>query len=110
MHDATLTFQRNIPIRHEVDVMVAGGGPAGIAAAVAAARQDARVFLAEGEVCFGGMGTAGALPMFCSFTDGVNFVADGVGRMVHERLTEADAVSIPSRHLLQPGTAETNLR
>ena len=43
-----LEFNRCIAIRHDVDVFVAGGGPAGLAAAVMAARQGARVFLAEG--------------------------------------------------------------
>jgi len=64
-----IVLTRSVPVRHEVDVFVAGGGPAGVAAAVAAARQGARVYLAEGQVCSGGMGTAGALPMFCNFTD-----------------------------------------
>ncbi len=83
-----ITLTRSVPVRHAVDVFVAGGGPAGVAAAVAAARQGARVYLAEGHVCFGGMGTAGALPMFCNFSDGVNFVAGGVGRDVYEGLFE----------------------
>ena len=50
-------FQRRITVRHEVDVFVAGGGPAGVAAAVAAARQGARVFFAERNTCLGGMGS-----------------------------------------------------
>ena len=33
---------RQIPVVREVDVVVAGGGPAGIAAAVASARNGAR--------------------------------------------------------------------
>jgi len=33
----TIGFTREIPLRHEVDVFVAGGGPAGCAAATAAA-------------------------------------------------------------------------
>jgi flavin-dependent dehydrogenase len=37
-----LTFQREIEIRHDVDVLVVGGGPAGVAAAVTAARQGAK--------------------------------------------------------------------
>jgi len=96
MNESKLSFQRELPIRHEADVFVAGGGPAGVAAAVAAARQGARVFLAEGEACLGGMGTAGGLPLMCSFTDGVNFVAGGVGKMVHERMHAAGGVAIPS--------------
>lgn len=74
-----ILFQRRVPVRHEVDVFVAGGGPAGVAAAVAAARQGCRVFLAERNVCLGGMGTAGMLPVFMPFGDGVNMLAAGIG-------------------------------
>jgi hypothetical protein len=66
--------------------MVAGGGPAGVAAAVSAARQGASVYLAEGTASFGGMGTAGLIPAFMEFGDGVNFSAGGVGREVYDRL------------------------
>ena len=78
-------FQRSIPIRHKVDVFIAGGGPSGVAAALAATRQRAKVFLAEGQSCFGGMGTAGLVPGFSKFSDGINFLAGGVGRQVYER-------------------------
>jgi hypothetical protein len=85
-------FSRNVPLRHDVDVFVAGGGPAGVAAAIAAARQGASVFLAEGQGCFGGMGTAGLVPAFMQFGDGVNFLAGGIGREVYERLFAAGGV------------------
>ncbi|MBN1247014.1 MAG: FAD-dependent oxidoreductase [Anaerolineae bacterium] len=85
MSPPTLAFKREIPVRHVVDVFVAGGGPSGIAASLAAARQGASVFIAEGQACFGGMGTAGLVPAFMCFTDGVNFLADGIGREVYER-------------------------
>ena len=84
-----LNFNRNIPIRYDVDVFVVGGGPAGIAAAVMAARQGVCVFLAEGNFCFGGMGTAAGLPMFCSPTDGVNYTSAGFGSDVYDRLIAA---------------------
>lgn len=76
-------------MRHTVDVFVAGGGPAGVAAAVAAARQGARVFLAERNTCLGGMGTAGMLPVFMTFTDGVHMLAGGVGAEIFERLKQS---------------------
>ncbi|MHC4911728.1 MAG: FAD-dependent oxidoreductase [Planctomycetota bacterium] len=80
-----VSFQRSIPVRHHVDVFIAGGGPSGVAAAVAAARGGAKVFVAEGQSYFGGMGTAGLVPSFSKFSDGINFLAGGVGREVYER-------------------------
>ncbi len=85
-----VVFQRRVPVRHQVDVFVAGGGPAGVAAAVAAARQGASVFLAERNTCLGGMGTAGMLPVFMRFTDGVHMLAGGLGAEIHGRLKAGD--------------------
>ena len=42
------------PVRGEYDVIVAGGGTAGIVAAVAAARNGARTALVEREMFLGG--------------------------------------------------------
>ncbi|MHB9025033.1 MAG: FAD-dependent oxidoreductase [Armatimonadota bacterium] len=86
----TFKFTRDLPLRHDVDVFVAGGGPAGLAAALAAARQGGRVFLAEGHTSFGGMGTAGRVPGFCQFSDGVNFLAGGIGEEIYYRLCRMD--------------------
>ena len=83
-----IAYSKTIPIRHNVDVFVAGGGPAGIAAAVTAARLGNKVFLAEAIGCLGGMGTAGGVPLFLQFSDGVNFIADGIGREIHDRNQE----------------------
>ncbi|MBU0606612.1 MAG: FAD-dependent oxidoreductase [Armatimonadetes bacterium] len=91
-----LQFNRDIPVRHEVDVLVAGGGPAGCAAAVAAAQQGASVFVAEGHSCFGGMGTAGLVPWFCMFGDGVHFHAGGVGRLVYDEVYARGGTSSPA--------------
>ncbi len=82
----TYVYSRSIPVRHSVDVFVAGGGPAGFAAALTAARQGRSVFLAEGHSCFGGMGTAGMVPVFMTFTDGISFLAAGVGGEILDRL------------------------
>ncbi|MFA4944554.1 MAG: FAD-dependent oxidoreductase [Lentisphaeria bacterium] len=84
-------WRQELPVRHDVDVFVAGGGPAGIAAAVAAARQGAQVFLAEGQACFGGMGTSGLVPVFMQFADGVNFLAAGIGREIYDALWDSGA-------------------
>jgi hypothetical protein len=87
-----LSITRSVSVRLAVDVVVAGGGPTGVSAAVAAARQGARVFIIEGEICFGGMGTSGGLPLLCKFTDGINFCSAGVGREIHDRLIAAGGV------------------
>ncbi|NPV06780.1 MAG: FAD-dependent oxidoreductase [Anaerolineae bacterium] len=50
---------RELPVIAEADVVVAGGGPAGFAAAVAAAREGARTVLVERYGFLGGLATAG---------------------------------------------------
>jgi hypothetical protein len=56
-----------LPIAAEADVVVAGGGSAGCAAAVAAAREGLRTFLIDDMPFFGGMSTGGAVGTYCGF-------------------------------------------
>jgi hypothetical protein len=57
--------RRDTPVYGEFDVVVLGGGPAGIAAAVAAARSGVRTILLERYGFLGGMGTAAGVTNFC---------------------------------------------
>ena len=52
------------------NVVVAGGGPAGIAAAIAAARLGQKTLLIEANGCVGGTSTAGALPFWLGYMNG----------------------------------------
>jgi flavin-dependent dehydrogenase len=54
----------------EYDVVVVGGGLAGVAAAAAAARAGKRVALVEKTILFGGLATAGLVPIYMCLCDG----------------------------------------
>ena len=51
--------ERRTPITDEAEVVVAGGGPAGVAAAVSSARLGVETMLVERYGCLGGMATGG---------------------------------------------------
>jgi hypothetical protein len=67
---------RHVPLYGEYEIAVLGGGPAGIAAAVAAARAGRRTLLIERYGFLGGMGTAAGVTNFCGLHANVH------GRMV----------------------------
>ena len=58
------------PIRYTPRVLVCGGGVAGIAAAIAAAREGADVLLVERGFLLGGLATAGLVTIFLPLCDG----------------------------------------
>ena len=60
---------REIDIFDEVDVLVVGGGPAGIGAAVGAARAGASVMIIEAMGSFGGMWTNGMVITLAGFNN-----------------------------------------
>ena len=74
-----MIYQKQLEIRYETDILVIGGGAAGVAAAVAAARMGRDVLLVEAQGCFGGVGTSGMVPSFAAFYDGANLLSAGIG-------------------------------
>jgi hypothetical protein len=57
--------ERDLPVRGEYDVVVLGGGPAGIAAAASVAGHGRKTLLVERYGFLGGMGTAAGVTNFC---------------------------------------------
>jgi len=63
--------EKKIEVRADYDVVVAGGGFAGVAAAVSAARMGANVLLIEREYMLGGLGTLGLITIYEPIDDGL---------------------------------------
>jgi hypothetical protein len=63
----------------EYDVIVAGGGIAGVAASLAASRHGAKTLLLEKQVVLGGLATAGQIAIYLPLCDGMgNKVIGGI--------------------------------
>ncbi len=60
----------SVPVLDKCRVLVAGGGIAGIAAALAAAREGADVLLIENEFALGGLATLGIVTIYLPICDG----------------------------------------
>jgi glycine/D-amino acid oxidase-like deaminating enzyme len=90
---------RDVPVLREVDVLVAGGGSAGVAAAVSAARAGASVLLVERNGFLGGTMTATSLGGICglySLVDGAPVqMVFGFAEEVRARLAAADGTRGP---------------
>lgn len=94
---------RQTPIRENVDVLVVGGGSAGLCAAVAAARAGARVVLAENQGFLGGTLTAVTLGSICGlYTVTEDDIVPAVGGLLSEiieRLAILEGPRTPTRWL-----------
>lgn len=82
-----MIYQKELPVRMEVDVVVAGGGASGVAAAVSAARMGKSVLLAEAGGALGGVGTSGMVPAFAPFDDGVHVLCAGIGMEIRRQVS-----------------------
>jgi hypothetical protein len=75
---------KDLPLVEDADVIVCGAGPAGIAAAITAARAGAKVRVFEWRGCLGGVWTAGLLGYL------LDFDKPGFNQELLKRLDERD--------------------
>jgi len=73
--------ERNTYVQGEYDVIVVGGGTAGVAAALAAARNGSKVLLVEKTPMLGGLATAGLIVIYLP-------ICDGMGHKIHSGIAE----------------------
>jgi hypothetical protein len=90
---------RKTPLYGEFDVVVIGGGPAGLMATASAARTGRSTLLVERYGFLGGAGTAGGLSTFCGLHARVHGrheqVIHGLADTLLDRLRKLDGLSEP---------------
>ncbi len=85
----------NTPIMGKYDVIVAGGGPAGLAAAISSARLGAKTLMIEKNGWVGGMATSGLVHPFMPSYAGDKPINRGIFREILDRLSGMNALVHP---------------
>ena len=91
---------RELPVAGEYDVVVLGGGPAGISAAVSAAKAGAKTAIAERNGYLGGQATGGLVILLVGLTDGRKKIIKGFCEDTVKRLFELKAAEKVGNNIL----------
>ena len=88
--------KREVQVFTEADVVVVGGGPGGVTAAISAARKGAKVVLLERYGHLGGMGTGGLVNIIPNMADifGKRYIR-GICEEFIQRMDAQDAIFMP---------------
>ncbi len=65
-----ITYSKSVPVKKQYDVIVCGGGVAGVAAAVSSAKNGLSTLLLEKSNILGGLGTLGLINLFVPMCNG----------------------------------------
>jgi hypothetical protein len=95
MDNLIIESKREVQVIDSADVVVLGGGPAGVAAAVAAGRTGASVLLIERYGCLGGLATGGLVILLTSYGKRGEVLMSGLAVEVLQRLRARGAVRTP---------------
>jgi hypothetical protein len=102
---------REVPVVDQVDVLVVGGGPSGVAAALSASRAGAETLLIERYNHLGGLWTGGlVLPLLSTHGLDKNNrqvkAIHGIGNEIYERLRDIDMVVEEVNPVIDPEAAK----
>jgi hypothetical protein len=110
-----------LPVSAEVDVLIAGGGPAGVGAGFAAARNGAKTLIVDQFNCLGGVATAGGHGHISKYNEqgprrivggiaseiGDRVVSDGIGsRDPHGIMFEVEGMKLLLDNMAQESGAD----
>ncbi len=103
---------KKIPVNYQADVAVAGGGIAGIAAALAAARMGASVLLIEKQCIVGGLATTGLIAGYLPLCDGEGCqISYGIAEeLLHLSIRYGTQSELPESWLKESGLKERKKR
>lgn len=83
--DKKVILHEEVSVKCEVDVLVVGGGAAGVGAAICAARNGMNTLIVEQQGCLGGLITLGLVDFLASYPE-------GVGKELLERLQKEEGL------------------
>ena len=97
--ETNVHYQKELPSLGHYEVVVLGGGPAGVCAAIEAARNGARVLLVEANGMLGGMATTSLVGPFMTNYDreGNRPIVGGIFREIVERLAARSGAILPEQ-------------